>query len=102
MVNKVKNVTQPEFKKKILIRGLRGIKYKNGVLDTFFKIVHQKFLIFCTMVEGNRAHHLIMVLHLGKNPNPRFIRGLSRDQAIFGGLSIEICQYARFPLDILM
>ena len=51
--------------KKILIQGLRGIKcQKLGFLDMFLEIGHEKFLISCMMVEGNRAHLLSMVLYL--------------------------------------
>ena len=59
---------------KILIRGLRGIKcQKLGFLDIFSETGHQKFLIFCLMVEGNRGHHLNVVPYFGKI----LIRGLS-------------------------
>ena len=52
---------------KILIRGLRGIKcQKLWILDIFSETGHQKFLIFCMMVEGNRGHHLSVVPYLGK------------------------------------
>ena len=47
---------------KILIRGLRGIKcQKLGFFDTFSETSHQKFLIFCMIIEHNRAHHVGMV-----------------------------------------
>ena len=45
---------------------------KSGFLDIFFKIGHQKFLIFCIMVEGNRMHLWSMVPYLRKI----IIRGL--------------------------
>ena len=52
---------------KILIRGLRGIKCKKfRFLDIFSESGHQKFLIFCMMVEGNRGHHLNVVPYLEK------------------------------------
>ena len=58
---------------KILIRGLRGIKcQKFGFLDIFSETGHQKFLIFCMMVDGNRGHHLSVVPYLRKI----LIRGL--------------------------
>ena len=58
---------------KILIRGLRGIKcQKFRFLDIFSETGHQKFLIFCMMVEGNRGHYLNVVPYLGKI----LIRGL--------------------------
>ena len=52
---------------KILMRGLRGIKcQKFRFWDIFLETGHQKFLIFCMMVEGNRGHHLNVVPYLGK------------------------------------
>ena len=53
------------------------------------------------MVEGNMAHLLSMVL-FGKNLNLGFIRVLSRDYALFGSFSIEICQFFLFSLDTLV
>ena len=58
---------------KILIWGLRGIKcQKFRFLDIFSETGHYKFLSFCTMVEGNRGHHLSVMPYLGKI----LIRGL--------------------------
>ena len=55
------------YLEKILIRGLRGIKCKKfGFLNIFSETGHCKFLNFCMMVEGNRGHHLSVVLYLGK------------------------------------
>ena len=52
---------------KILIQGLRGIKcQKFRFLDIFSETSHQKFLIFCMTIEGNRQHHLSVVPYLGK------------------------------------
>ena len=52
---------------KILTRGLRGIKcQKFGFLDIFSETSHEKFIIFCMMVEGNKGHHLNVVPFLGK------------------------------------
>ena len=52
---------------KILIWGLRWIKcQKFGFLGIFLETGHLMFLIFCMMVEGNRGHHLRVVLYLGK------------------------------------
>ena len=39
---------------------------KIGFLDIFSQSDHQKFLIFCMRVEGNRGHHLNVVPYLGK------------------------------------
>ena len=59
---------------KILIWGLRGIKCRKfRFLDIFSENGHEKFLIFCMMLEGNRGHHLSVVPYLGKI----LIRGLS-------------------------
>ena len=55
------------YLRKILIRGLRGIKCeKFGFFDIFSETGHQKFLIFCMMVEGNKGHHLNVVPYFGK------------------------------------
>ena len=52
---------------KILSWGFRGIKcQKFGFFDFFSETGHEKFLMFCMMVEGNRGHHLSVVLYLGK------------------------------------
>ena len=52
---------------KILIQELRGIKCKKfGLLDIFLDTDHKVFLICCMMIEGNKAHHLTMMPHLGK------------------------------------
>ena len=37
-----------------------------------------------------------------KNLNPRLIRGLSRDEALFPSFSIEICKFSSFSSDILV
>ena len=53
--------------KKILIWGLRGIKFqKFGIFDIFSDTVHWNFLIFSMMVKGSRAHDLSMVAYSGK------------------------------------
>ena len=50
-----------------LLRGSRGLKCnKFGFLDIFSETARSKFLIFCMMVEGNKAHLLSMVPYLGK------------------------------------
>ena len=67
------HVSKVPYLEKNLIRGLRGIKCQRfGFLDIFSETVHQKFLIFCMMVEGNRGHHLSVVPYLEKI----LIRGL--------------------------
>ena len=54
--------------KKVVIRGSRGIKYlKLGFWGIITDTDHRKFLIFCLMVEGDRLHHLSVVLYLGKS-----------------------------------
>ena len=64
-----------EFEK-VLHPGIKGLRRINcqklGFLDIFSETGHYKFLIFCMMVESNRAHHLSMVPYLGKI----LIRGL--------------------------
>ena len=61
-VNKIKNVAQPKFWKKILIHGLRGFKCQKFVFfDIFAETAQLKFLIFCMMVEGNKGHHLSLM-----------------------------------------
>ena len=35
-------------------------------MDIFLKTIHQKFLIFCLMVEGNRPHRQSIMPYLGK------------------------------------
>ena len=39
---------------------------KFGFLDIVWETGHEKFLIFCMMVEGNRGHHLSVMPYLGK------------------------------------
>ena len=56
VVNKVKKVTRPEFKKNINL----------GFLDFFSESGSLKFLIFCMMVEGSLMHPFSVVLYLGK------------------------------------
>ena len=52
---------------KNFIRVLRMIKCKKlGFGGIFSESGHQKFLIFCMMVEGNEEHHFSMVPHFGK------------------------------------
>ena len=56
------------YLEKILIWGLRGIKcQKFRFLDIFSETGHQKFLIFCMIVEGNKGHHLNVVPYLEKS-----------------------------------
>ena len=63
-VNKVKKVTQPEFKTK----PNPVIKcQKSGFLDIFSETILDIFLIFCMIVEGNREHHLSIVSYVGKD-----------------------------------
>ena len=95
---------------KILIRGLRGIKcQKFRFLDIFSETGHQKFLIFCMMVEGNRTQHLSMVVYLGKilirnvfgkNPSPRLNRGLYKH--FFGVFEHKTVDFFIIYLDILV
>ena len=50
-----------------LLLGSRGLKCnKFGFLDIFSETARSKFLIFCMMVEGNKAHHLSVMPFLGK------------------------------------
>ena len=65
-VNKVKKRHGWNIEKNLNL-GIKGIECQElGFLDIFSETGHQKFLIFCMMVEGNRGHHLSVVLYLGK------------------------------------
>ena len=36
------------------------------LIDIFSETGHLKFLVFCMMVEGNKAHHISVVPYVGK------------------------------------
>ena len=87
-VNKVKKVTQPEFWKNLNLRIKGDWVSKIWVFQHFVGNRSLKASMFCMTLEGNRAHHLILV-YLGKILIWHFEKWLLGAQITFRGFSYK-------------